>query len=50
MEKSAVLNNWNPFAKKQTEEQKPDQKLQNAVDKVDLDFNVEYEDKENIPS
>ncbi|KAI8577865.1 hypothetical protein K450DRAFT_249633 [Umbelopsis ramanniana AG] len=50
MEKSAVVSNWNPFAKKQQEEQKPDQQLQNAVDKVDLNFNVEYQDKEDIPS
>ncbi|CAO3673405.1 unnamed protein product [Umbelopsis ramanniana] len=50
MEKSVAVNNWNPFAKKQQEEQKPDQQLQNAVDKVDLNFNVEYQDKEDIPS
>jgi hypothetical protein len=50
MEKSAAVSNWNPFAKKQQEEQKPDQQLQNAVDKVDLNFNVEYQDKEDIPS
>ncbi|KAI9281725.1 hypothetical protein BC943DRAFT_282283 [Umbelopsis sp. AD052] len=50
MEKSAAVNAWNPFAKKQQEEQKPDQQLQNAVDKIDLNFNVEYEDKEELPS
>ncbi|CAM0140343.1 hypothetical protein VKS41_007028 [Umbelopsis sp. WA50703] len=47
---TATGASWNPFAKKQEQEQKPDQPLQDAVNKVDLDFTVDYEDKLDIPS
>jgi hypothetical protein len=52
IDNSIALASWNPFAKKQEpqQEQKPDQQLQDAVNKVDLDFNVDYEDKVDIPS
>ncbi|KAG2173101.1 hypothetical protein INT43_004474 [Umbelopsis isabellina] len=47
---NAIGASWNPFAKKQEQEQKPDQPLQDAVNKVDLDFNIDYEDKIEVPS
>jgi len=50
IDKSGVVGNWNPFAKKQQDEPKQDQQLQNAVEKVDLNFNVDYEDRQEISS
>lgn len=50
IDKSGVVGSWNPFAKKEQDQQKPDQQLQNAVEKVDLNFQVDYEDKKDIPS